>query len=115
MKFKTKMNKKKISIISYITILGWIVSYILYSNGGKSPLAKYHLKQSFGLGILGALFGITSMIVVPETPSLTVLFIVIKLGMFIFLTLGIRNAINQQQKPVPVIGSIFTDRFYFIN
>ncbi|MFV8342009.1 DUF4870 domain-containing protein [Flavobacterium sp. XS2P39] len=114
MKFKTKMNKKKISLISYITILGWIVSFILYSNGGKSPLAKYHLKQSFGLGILGVLPSITPIIIDSTSPTITILFILTELVLFILLTLGIRNAINQQKKPIPVIGSIFIDRFYFI-
>ncbi|MFV8325226.1 DUF4870 domain-containing protein [Flavobacterium sp. ZS1P14] len=106
------MNKKTISIISYITLLGWMVSFILYRNGGKSPLAKYHLKQSFGLGALGTLFSIIPIVLVPAAPI--ILFMLIDLGILIFLTFGITNAINQQKKPVPVIGPIFIDRFYFI-
>jgi uncharacterized membrane protein len=105
------MNKKTISIISYITIAGWIVSFILYRNGGKSPLAKYHLKQSFGLGALGTIFSIIPIAIVPIAP---ILFLLIELGILIFLIFGITNAINQQKKPVPVIGPIFIGRFYFI-
>lgn len=112
MKFKTTTNKKTIAAISYITILGWIVSYILYNNGGRSPLAKYHLKQSFGMGVLGAILGVGSIII--TTYASLYFFLAIHSGIFIFLTLGITNAINLKKKPIPVIGSIFIDRFYFI-
>ena len=62
------MDKKTLSIVSYITIIGWVVAFIVY--GGKtekSSLEKFHLEQSLGLGILGVLNSIASIIVVPAS------------------------------------------------
>lgn len=114
MTFKTQMNKKTISIISYLTILGWAVSFIAYHNGGKSALAKYHLKQSFGLGLLGTAATAIPLIIDGYVAVSKVLFLIINLLLLLSLTLGIRNATQQQKKPIPLIGSIFIDRFYFI-
>jgi uncharacterized membrane protein len=108
------MSRKTISIISYITIIGWVISFVVYHNGGKSTLAQYHLKQSFGLGVLGPLFSILFIAVVPIVSSTLILFTILNLGIFIFLILGIINAVNQKKLPIPLIGSMFVDRFNFI-
>lgn len=59
------MNRKTILIISYLTIIGWLISFIIYHNGGRSSLAQYHLKQSFGLGVLGAVLGLIFIPIIP--------------------------------------------------
>lgn len=44
------MDNKTLSIVSYITVFGWLVSFILGKEKPNS-LLKYHLKQSLGLVI----------------------------------------------------------------
>ncbi|MEO8235476.1 MAG: DUF4870 domain-containing protein [Flavobacterium sp.] len=109
------MDKKTISIISYITIIGWVIAFIMYGNNPeKSSLAKFHLKQSFGLAILGVLNAILQNIILSFVPSLYILFTIVGLGIFILWIIGIVNAVNEQEKPVPLVGSLFLDKFDFI-
>ena len=108
------MSRKTISVISYITIIGWAISFVFYNKGGWSSLTQYHLKQSFGLGVLGTLLSIVSVIMVPSDSSISLLFTILSISIVIFLIFGIFNAVNQKRKPLPLIGFIFVDRFYFI-
>jgi uncharacterized membrane protein len=109
------MSKKAISIISYITIIGWIIAFLVYNNEPeKSSLAKFHLKQSLGLGILGILNFILEGVVVSFAPSASILFTIIGLGIFILWIIGIVNAVNEEEKPVPLVGNLFVDKFDFI-
>lgn len=106
------MSRKTISIISYITIIGWLLSFIVYSNGGKSAFAQYHLKQSFGLGLLGTLF--SSVCLVPIDSSLSILLWILGLSLSLFFVFGVYNAANQKKVPLPLIGFLFVTRFNFI-
>ncbi|RZL33638.1 MAG: DUF4870 domain-containing protein [Pedobacter sp.] len=106
------MTNKTLSIVSYITLIGWLISYF----SGKETaddLLKYHLKQSFGLMIVSILFNIALTIVVTIVPALSI----IGLAGLIFLVLliiGCINASNEVQKPLPIIGKMFEDKFAFI-
>ena len=43
-------DEKMIAVVSYITIVGWIVAYIMHSKSDeKTSLAAFHLRQSAGL------------------------------------------------------------------
>ncbi|AZB01634.1 DUF4870 domain-containing protein [Chryseobacterium joostei] len=105
------MDNKTLSIVSYITVFGWLVSFILGKEKPNS-LLKYHLKQSLGLVI----FSIALSIII------NILFIVTNLeilGILGFLPLilaivGIINAANEIEKPLPIIGKMFEDKFSFI-
>lgn len=108
------MNRKTISIISYLTIIGWVISFVIYHNGGRSSFAQYHLKQSFGLGIFGAILGLAFIPIIPINPLISSLFAIVSTGIIIVLIFGIRNAFNQKRKPIPFIGLMFVDRFHFI-
>ena len=104
-----------ISIISYITIIGWVIAFIVYGNNPeKSSLAKFHLKQSLGLAILGILNTIASFIVTPIVPAIGIVFTVISIVIFVFWILGIINASKEEEKPLPIIGSMFVNQFDFI-
>jgi uncharacterized membrane protein len=105
------MDKKTLSIISYITIIGWLVAY--FSNSEKSTLAKYHLKQSFGLFLISVVVGIIlgvllSIIPIPFIDN------IYSLGILVFMILGIMNANSEEEKPLPLIGGMFENKFDFI-
>ena len=44
------MNNKTLSIVSYITLIGWGIAYII-GKDKADDLLKFHLKQSLGLVI----------------------------------------------------------------
>lgn len=108
------MNRKTISIISYLTIVGWLISFVVYYNGGRSTFAQYHLKQSFGLGILGIILSTFFILIIPINPFISTFLTLLGFGILIVLIFGIVNAVNQKRKPIPIIGIMFVDRFDFI-
>lgn len=108
------MNRKTISIISYLTIIGWIISFVVYHNGGRSSFAQYHLKQSFGAGILSVLLSLIFIPIIPINPIISTLFSILSAVILIVLIFGIVNAVNQRTKPIPLIGLMFVNRFHFI-
>lgn len=107
------MDKKTISIISYITIIGWLVAY--FSNSEKSSLAKFHLKQSFGLFLFTLVIGILFGLLISFVPTLAFLDNAYSIVILVLMVLGILNAAKEEEKPLPVIGSMFVDKFNFIN
>ncbi|MBM3437366.1 MAG: hypothetical protein FJY07_14265 [Bacteroidetes bacterium] len=94
---------KTVAVVSYITLLGWIIAFIIYGKN-KTELGAYHLRQSLGLHItylLLLLFGVAGKI-------LAVL-------IFIFAIIGLIYAIQGDKKPVPVLGDIYQSLFKGIN
>lgn len=109
------MNKKTLSILSYITIIGWIVAFIKSKDlTPKSDLVRYHLKQGFGIFLVSLIVNIALSVVVMIAPPLYFLSY-IGYVIFILWIFGIINAANEQKKPIPVIGKIFEDKFSFID
>jgi uncharacterized membrane protein len=100
------MDGKTIAIISYITFIGWIVSYVMYSNN-KSQLAIYHIRQTLGLFITGFALYIV-MFIFLFIPILgwiiSIIIWVCLVALFVLWIFGLVSAINGQEKPVPVIG-----------
>lgn len=54
------------------------------------------------------------MIVTPFVPAISIVFTILSIGIFIFWILGIVNAVNEKESPLPIIGSLFVDKFDFI-
>lgn len=106
------MNNKTLSIVAYITIIGWLIAY--FSGKDKADaLLKYHLKQSLGLAIVSIIFNVVLFVVASIVPSLAFLGLVGYVIM-VFWILGIINAANGALKPVPVFGKAFEKQFAFI-
>ncbi|QNK64752.1 DUF4870 domain-containing protein [Pedobacter sp. PAMC26386] len=108
------MSNKTLSILSYITIIGWVIAYIKHKEAvPHSSLVRYHLKQGFGMFLLAIAVNIVLTILVSIIPSLSGLAFV-GFALFILNILGIVNAANQEEKPVPLVGKLFEDKFDFI-
>lgn len=106
------MNNKTLSIVSYITIIGWLIAYFSGKDTADS-LLKYHLKQSLGLFIVNLIFSVALIIVATVFPFLSFLSIV-GYAFWALIIIGIINANNEKEKPIPVIGKFFEDKFDFI-
>jgi len=106
------MNNKTLSIVSYITLIGWLIAY--FSGKEKADnLLKYHLKQSLGLAIVSIILNVVLSFIGSMVPALSFLGMV-GWVIFIFWVLGIINAANSAQKPIPVFGKAFEKSFSFI-
>lgn len=108
------MSNKSISIIAYVTIIGWIISYMDYKKSqDKSPLVNYHLGQSLGLFIATFVLGIVVSIIASIIHPLSFLYYFVYPIYIILILLGIVAASNETQKPLPLIGKFFEGKFDF--
>ena len=101
------VDGKTISIISYFSLVGWIIAYVLFTSN-KSKLAAFHIRQSLGLMIIAVVLYIIMFIFlfIPVLGWIISIMIYISLvGVFVLWIIGLISAINGQEKPVPVIGA----------
>lgn len=108
------MNAKTISIVAYITIIGWIIAYLQNKNSEqKSKLASYHLGQGLGIFIFSIILNIALFIVMSIVPSLRSILGLLGVVPLILIIFGIITANNEALKPVPLIGKFFEGKFNF--
>lgn len=109
------MSNKTLSIVSYITLIGWLISY--FSSTDQQPrdaAVVFHQKQSFGLFVISFVFSIITQIIGAIVPSIAMILSLVSLGFLALMIIGILNASNEKQTALPIIGGFFTDKFSFI-
>jgi|TARA_R100000479_G_scaffold70100_3_gene33884 curved DNA-binding protein CbpA len=97
-KEKTTYNGKTIAIVSYITIIGWIIALIMHLNK-KTTLGAFHIKQMFSFIILGFISSI-----IDNLFDFYILTILIQIGLLILWILGFVSAIQGKKKPISIFG-----------
>ncbi|REC45255.1 DUF4870 domain-containing protein [Chryseobacterium pennipullorum] len=109
------MNNRTTAMVSYITFIGWLISYFSYRDRHeKDSFVSYHLEQSLGVMIFSIIVSIIVGVLMSVVPALSLLFSLLSLIPLILLVMGIINALNQVMKPVPLIGSFFERKFAFL-
>lgn len=93
---------KIVSVLSYITIVGWAVAMFLYGDH-KSSFARFHLRQSLGLILTGAMLAFIPLIGW-----------LLALGVIVAWCIGLFHAINGQRRMLPVVGKFYQTYFDFI-
>ena len=101
------MNKKVTSILSYCSIVGWLIGFL----GGDKENAKFDLNQGLVLGILGVAATLTGQIFgyIPIALirwPITLACTAIQVGVVILSVFGIIAAAKGQEKELPVVGQI---------
>lgn len=105
------MDNKTLSILSYITIFGWLIAFISGKEKADS-LLRYHLKQSLGVAILSFILPTILGILISVTHiGILGIFVVLPL---VLMIIGAINAANEVEKPLPLIGKIADDQFSFL-
>lgn len=99
---------KTVAILAYCTLIGFIIAIVMHGNS-KTKLGAYHLRQALGLLILGIgmaiVGGILAFILFWIMPFLaSLIWLVVWGGMLFLLIMGLVNAANAQEKPVPIVG-----------
>jgi uncharacterized membrane protein len=110
----TSDNGKTAGIISYITIVGWLIAFFAMHKDNKTDLGSYQLRQtllfhivsivtSYALGIIfTAVFfssGLTTGIMIIASLNW-----IVRIGFFVLWLIGFIGAINGEKKPIPLIG-----------
>ncbi len=103
---KTTTEGKTIAIIAYITIIGLIIAFVM-NNEKKNAFASYHIRQSLDLALTALTLSMIGII-----PILG--WIISFFGFFFVLVLwiiGLLNALNSKEKPLPLFGEKFKEWF----
>lgn len=97
---------KSIATIAYITLIGLIIAFV--QNGEKkNAFAAYHLRQSLGLMCTGVALFMVGLI-----PFLGwILSILGTIALIVLWIMGLMNAINGKEQPIPVLGNLYNKWF----
>jgi len=106
-------NGKTVALVSYLTIVGWAIAFVLNSSQ-KTALGAFHLRQSLFLYLLFVVIYVCSFffLFIPFLGWLINLGLMLcAIGNFILWVMGIVNAINGEQKPLPIVGATAQNLF----
>ncbi len=105
METNTVQEGKTIAIISYITLIGLIIAFIM-NNDKKNTFASFHIRQSMGIILLAVAINLIFYVV-----SIPFLPMIISLGLLVLWILGLVAAVQGEMKPVPLLGVQFQEWF----
>lgn len=106
----TTDNGKTAAIISYFTIIGWLIAYFAMHKDNKTELGSYQLRQTLLLNIAAIVLGwglsFVLGILIISTGIFALIYIsyVLQLAIFVIWIVGLIGAINGEKKPMPLIG-----------
>lgn len=93
---------KIVAILGYATLLGWLIAMILHDKH-KSSFSIFHLRQSLGLIITGALLALVPLIGW-----------LMNVAVFLVWLYAIYYAIQGQSVKVPFLGDWYQEHLDFI-
>jgi len=101
---------KVLALVSYLTIVGWIVVFVLHVSGPyKSRFVKFHLRQSLGLHV-SALIVWSVLIIL----GIGLLLMIFRITFIVYWVLGMFYAFQGKMRYLPYVGGYFDDLFKFI-
>ena len=95
-------NEHIASILSYFLV--GIIWYFVDEKMKKSKMLKFHSKQALNLFIISIVISIVLSIIFQILPLLFWLGWVINLIVLVLWILGLVNAINKKEAPIPIVG-----------
>jgi len=93
-----------------MAVVAYIIFFIpLLTDAKNDPFVKYHVKQ----GLVLFIFGVAIWFVINVIPVFgLVIAPILNVALLVLLILGIVNAVNGVEKPLPLIGH-FSENFKF--
>lgn len=103
-------DDKTTAIVSYLTLIGFIVAIILHGSK-KTSLGSFHLRQSLGLMLtsIAVIFAGMLLAFIPFIGWLTDL--ALWVGLMVLWVLGLISAIKGERKPVALLGEHYQKWF----
>ncbi len=98
-------DPKVVGIISYITLIGWIVALVL--NNPKSEHGSFHIRQSLGILLTAVISGFVMVIPLLGWIAGLIGYVLA----FVMWIMGLISAVQGEQKVVPVLGDKFQEWF----
>lgn len=97
---------KNTATVAYITLIGLIAAFVM-NNDKKNTFATYHIRQSLGLMCTG--FALTLVNFIPFLGWIISILGVVVLMVLWFM--GLMNAINGKEQPIPLLGDLYSTWF----
>jgi uncharacterized membrane protein len=101
----TVQEGKTIAIISYITIIGLIIAFIMNQNK-KNYFASFHIRQAAGIAALELVISMLTRYM-----NLGMIGTILGLGALALSIIGIIGAVQGQEKLIPLLGDHFQEWF----
>lgn len=101
------MNSKVTGIVSYLTIVGWLVAYV--AGDKEDSFAKHHLNQGLVLGVIDLICFVLGKVLgwIPVIGSVVgIILYVIGIALLLVAVYGIVTAVQGSTKSIPVVGDI---------
>ena len=101
--YGTNNNGKTVGILSYFTIIGWLIAYFAYHQNSRTSLGSYQLRQTllFYIAYLVVRYGLSLILVAIWLStgmfSLYYLMRLVELAFFILWIVGLIGAINEKK------------------
>jgi len=103
-------NQQKKAKNTGMAVVAYIIFFIpLLTDSKNDPFVKYHVKQGLVLFIASIIVWFIARVI----PVLGfIVSQILNIAILVLLIIGIINAVNGEQKPLPLIGQ-FADKFKF--
>lgn len=102
---QTVQDGKMMAIISYITVIGTLIAFIMNQNK-QNPFTSFHIRQAIGIFLLGL---ITNFL--HRYTNFGTIDVILAIGVFILWIIGLIGAIQGEEKTVPLLGEQFQEWF----
>jgi uncharacterized membrane protein len=110
--FGSQDNGKTAGIISYFTIIGWLIAYFALYQNNKTSLGSYQLRQTLLFHIayvvirwgLSFVLGVIWLSGTGGIFSLYYLLKIVDLGFFILWIIGFIGAVQGDKREIPLLG-----------
>lgn len=96
---------KTLAVVSYITIIGTLIAFILNQNK-RNSFTAYHIRQAIGVFLTGLIVSFLQ-----KYSHFSWVDVILGFGVFLLWAFGIIAAIQGKEKPVPVLGEKFEEWF----
>ncbi|PWS31343.1 hypothetical protein [Pedobacter paludis] len=106
----TTDNGKTAGIVSYFTIIGWLIAYFAMHKDNKTELGSYQLRQTLFFAIVSTILGyglgfvLTILIASTGITALAYIGWIVQLALFVIWIIGLIGAINGEKRPIPIVG-----------
>ena len=97
-------NPKTAAVVCYITLIGWLIAYFALYRNNRSNLATVHIRQTLLLHMLAFVLNVVSLFVLWGWIPYAVVAVLAGI-LFVLWLIGAFGAINENEKPIPIIGA----------
>jgi len=99
------------AVVAYITFIVWLISYFALYPNKRTAFSAFHLRQALMIHLISLLLKIAYSFTIYGGMLSFYIISALSIGLFVLWVIGIVNALNGKEKPLPIIGSMAQNMF----